>query len=134
MINLPDTHRDLLNTDVGILATLGKGGYPQVTALWFLFDEDDGMVKLYLNETRQKIKNLYRNQECTFFIVDLVNPLRTLEIRARAELQPDPDYTFVDKFNKKYNADIRKMDPPGQARLIVTLHPVRVIASDLSKG
>jgi PPOX class probable F420-dependent enzyme len=133
-VDIPNTHRDLLNTDLGILATLGKGGYPQVTALWFLFDEDDEMVKLYLNETRQKIKNLNSHQECTFFIIDLVNPLRTLEVRARAELKPDPDYTFADKFDKKYKSDVRKIDPPGQLRVIVTLHPIRVIASDLSKG
>src|SRR5512135_1558170 len=95
-VDIPATHRDLLNTDVGILATTGKDGYPQVTALWFLFD-DDGMVKLYLNETRQKIKNLHNHQECTFFIIDRANPLRTLEIRARAEIKPDPNYTHVSK-------------------------------------
>jgi len=133
MINVPDTHRDLLNADVGILATTGKDGYPQVTALWFLFDED-GMVKLYLNTTRQKLKNLRNYQECTFFIIDLANPLRTIEIRARAELKPDPDYTFVSKIDKKYGSDIRKMDPPGQSRVVVTLVPVRVNAIDMSKG
>ncbi|RPI88559.1 MAG: PPOX class F420-dependent oxidoreductase [Chloroflexi bacterium] len=132
-MNIPDTHRDLLNTDIGILATIEKNGYPQVTALWFLFDED-GIVKLYLNETRQKISNLRNHQECTFFIIDRANPLRTLEIRARAELKLDPDYTFADKFDRKYNSDVRKIDPPGQSRVIVTLHPVKVIASDLSKG
>jgi PPOX class probable F420-dependent enzyme len=132
MIDIPDTYQDLLNTDIGILATIGKDGYPQVTALWFLFD-DDGRIKLYLNETRQKTKNLLNNQECTFFIIDRANPLRTLEIRARAELRPDPDYTFAGKFDRKYNSDIRKMDPPGQSRVLVTLFPVRVNATDLSK-
>ena len=131
-IQIPDTHRDLLDTNVGILATTGKDGYPQVTALWFLFDED-GLVKLYLNETRQKLKNLRAHQECTFFIIDRANPLRTLEIRARAELKPDPQYTLVKKFDQKYSADIRKMDPPGQSRVLVTLHPVKVNATDLSK-
>ena len=132
MINIPDTHRDLLSTDIGILATVTKNGYPQVTALWFLFDED-GMVKLYLNTTRQKLKNLRNHQECAFFLIDRANPLRTLEIRARAELQPDPDYSFASTFDKKYNSDTRKMDPPGQSRVIVTLHPVKVNPIDLSK-
>ncbi len=131
-VKIPDTHKDLLKTNIGILATNAKGGYPQVTALWFLFD-DDGMVKLYLSETRQKIKNLRNHPECTLFIIDPSNPLRTLEIRARAELKPDPKYTYVDKFDKKYNADIRKMDPSGQSRILVILHPVKVNAIDLSK-
>ena len=133
MIDIPATHRDLLDSKVGILATFGKDGYPQVTALWFLFDNEDGMVKLYLNTTRQKIKNLRHNQECTFFILDRANPLRTLEIRARADIKPDPDYNFVGKFDEKYGADIRQMDPPGQSRVLVTLFPVRVNATDLSK-
>lgn len=132
MINIPDTHRDLLDTNVGILATLGKDGYPQVTALWFLFD-DDGLVKLALNTTRQKLKNLRAHPECTFFIIDRANPLRTLEIRARAELQPDPNYIFANKLGKKYGADVRKMDPPGQSRVTVTLRPVKVNAIDLSR-
>src|SRR5512145_565689 len=133
MIDIPDTHRDLLNTDIGILATVTKNGYPQVTALWFLYDED-GLVKLYLNNTRQKTKNLRNRQECTFFIIDRANPLRTLEIRARAELQPDPDYSFAATFDKKYGSDTRKMDPPGQSRVIAVLHPIKINAIDLSKN
>ena len=41
MTAIPDTHRDLLNSAVGVLATLGPDGQPQVTALWFLFDGTD---------------------------------------------------------------------------------------------
>lgn len=133
MIEIPGTHRDLLNMDVGILATIEKGGYPQVTALWFVYQDEDGRVKLYLNETRQKVKNLQKHPECTFFIIDRANPLRTLEIRARAELQPDPDYTFADALDKKYGSNVRKLDPPGQIRILVTLVPVKVNAIDLSK-
>jgi PPOX class probable F420-dependent enzyme len=132
MINIPDTHRDLLNSDTAILATIGKDGYPQVTALWFLWD-DDGIVRLSLNTTRQKVKNLRIHQECTFFIVDRANPARTLEIRARAELKPDPDYTFADKLGMKYGVDLRKMDRPGESRVVVTLFPIKVNAIDLGK-
>src|SRR5512138_2629679 len=132
-VQIPETHRDLLDTNIGTLATLGKDGYPQVTALWFLYDAD-GLVKLYLNNTRQKTKNLRNHQECTFFIIDRANPLRTLEIRARAELQPDPDYSFAPTFDKKYGSNTPKMDPPGQSRIVATLHPVRVNPIDLSRN
>ena len=63
---------------------------------WFLFD-DDGTLKLSLNSTRQKVKNLQAHPECTFFILDTANPYRTLEVRARAEITPDPDYAFAKK-------------------------------------
>ena len=132
MTSFPETHRDLLKSDVAILTTKGQDGYPQVTALWFLFDED-GMVRLSLNTTRQKVKNLRAHPECTLFILDRANPLRTLEIRARAEMKSDADYTFADKLGHKYGADIRKMDPPGEQRVVVTLRPTKVNATDLSK-
>ena len=133
MITFPETHRDLLRSDVAILATIGQDGYPQVTALWFLFDEDD-TVKLSLNTARQKVKNLREHPECTFFILDRANPLRTLEVRAHAELSPDEDYAFADKLGRKYGADLRMMDRPDEHRVIVTLRPIKVNAIDLSQG
>jgi hypothetical protein len=104
-----------------------------VTALWFLFGED-GVVKLSLNTTRQKVKNLQKRPECTLFILDRANSARTLEIRARAVLQPDPDYAFADQLGRKYGADLRRMDRPGEHRVVVTLEPIKVHAIDLSRG
>ncbi len=132
MITIPETHHDLLQTDVAMLATIGRNGYPQVTALWFLFD-DDGLIRLSLNTARQKVKNLQKHPECTLFIFDRANPGRTLEVRARAELTPDPDYIFADKLGRKYGANVRMMDRPGESRVVVTLHPVKVNAIDLSR-
>ena len=125
MTTFPESHQDLLAADVAVLATLGPDGYPQVTATWFLLD-DDGMVKLSLNTTRQKVKNLRAHPEGTLFILDRANPFRTLEIRARADLNPDEDYAFADKLGRKYGADLRAMDQPGESRVVVRLQPVRV--------
>ena len=125
MTSFPESHRDLLAADVAELATIGPDGYPQVTAVWFLLD-DDGVVKLSLNTARQKVKNLRAHPECTLFILDPTNPYRTLEIRARAELEADPDYAFADKVGRKYGADLRTNDRPGDSRAVVTLRPVKV--------
>ncbi len=132
MITFPETHHDLLKSDVAMLATVGRNGYPQVTAIWFLFD-DDGMIRLSLNTARQKVKNLQARPECTLFIIDRANPGRTLEVRAHAELTPDPDYVFADRLGHKYGADVRKMDRPGEQRVAVTLRPVKVNALDLGR-
>lgn len=126
MTDFPNSHHDLLSADVAVLATQGQDGYPQVSALWFLLD-GDGALKLSLNTSRQKTKNLLRHPECTLFILDPSNPYRTMEVRARAELAPDPDYTLADKVGRKYGgADMRKNDRPGESRLAVTLHPVKI--------
>ena len=124
MPEVPESHKDLLQAPVAVLATNGANGQPQVSALWFLYD--DGQIKISLNNSRQKLKNLQRDPRCTLFILDPNNPYRTLEIRARAELTPDPDYVFADKFGKKYNnADLRTNDQPGQTRYVVTLQPLK---------
>jgi PPOX class probable F420-dependent enzyme len=125
MTTFPESHQDLLNAPVAVLSTIGKDGYPQVTALWFLFD--DGKIRLSLNTARQKVKNLQAHPECTLFILDPANPYRTMEIRARAEITPDPDYTFARKLGAKYGgADLKANDRPGETRVVVTLQPVKV--------
>ena len=129
---IPDTHRDLLDTDVAMLATISRGGFPQVTAVWFLLDGDT--VKLSLNTARQKVKNLQARPECTLFILDRTRPQRYLEIRARAELIPDPDYAFADRVGQKYGGtDLRTRDRSGESRVEVILHPVRINAVDLGR-
>jgi PPOX class probable F420-dependent enzyme len=133
MIEIPESHHDLLSADTGMLATIGPNAVPQVTALWFLYD-DDGLVRLSLSPERQKTKNLLKHHECTFFILDCENRLRTLEIRAHAEIASDADYTFAGKLGRKYGADLRQIDPPGLQRMVVTLRPIKVIATDMSQS
>jgi PPOX class probable F420-dependent enzyme len=127
MPEIPASHRDLLeNNQAVVLATVGSGGFPQVTAAWFLAEED-GTVKLSLNTTRQKTKNLQRHPEATLLFFDPANPYRTLEIRARAAVEADPDYAFADRIGARYGgADLRTMDKPGEERVVVTFVPVRV--------
>lgn len=125
MTLFPESHQDLLQAQVAQLATIGPDGYPQVTALWFLFD--DGTIKLSLNTIRQKVKNLQAHPECTFFLLDTANPYRTMEIRARAEITPDVDYTFAKKLGAKYGgADLSAHDHPGETRAVISLQPIKV--------
>jgi PPOX class probable F420-dependent enzyme len=132
MATIPDSHRDLLDAPVATLATVGADGRPQLSAVWFLAD-DDG-VRLSLNNSRQKTKNLTNNSAATLFILDTANPARYLELRGNATLTPDDDYAFADKVGAKYGGvDLRSMDQPGQSRVVVTIDPVRVNAVDLSR-
>jgi PPOX class probable F420-dependent enzyme len=129
--SVPESHRDLLDTRTAILATNGPDGKPQVTAVVFLFDPEDGLVKISLNDSRQKTKNMRRDPQATFFILDPNNSFRTLEIRADVELTPDPDLVFCARAGAKYNTDFRRNDQPGETRSIVALHPTRVVATKL---
>jgi PPOX class probable F420-dependent enzyme len=124
---IPETHRDIVDASpVVTLATIGPDGSPQVTALWFLVEED-GTVAVSLNTTRQKTKNLLNNPAASLFFIDPANPYRTLEIRARAEIEADSDYAFADRVGAKYGgANLREMDKPGESRVVVRFEPVKI--------
>ena len=59
MPSIPDSHRDLLRTQVTTLATVGPDGRPQQSEVWFLA-EDDGTMRISLNSSRQKTKKAWR--------------------------------------------------------------------------
>jgi PPOX class probable F420-dependent enzyme len=122
--SFPASYQDLLQAPVAVLATQGADAYPQVSALWFVLDGDT--VKLSLNTSRQKTKNLQRHPECTLFILDPSTPYRTMEIRARAEIVPDTEGEVVAQVEQKYGVDVRQNDRPGETRVAVTLHPVKI--------
>jgi PPOX class probable F420-dependent enzyme len=125
MAELPERYMDLITAPgVAILTTNGTGGFPQTSALIYLYE--DGALKLSLNETRQKTKNLKLDAKCTLFFIDPANPFRTLEIRAMARLEPDDGKVFAQRVGEKYGIDVRKNDNPGEERVVVTLEPVKV--------
>jgi len=131
MTDFPASHRDLLDGHFAILSTIAPSGHPQTTAIVFLHD-DDGEMRISLNETRKKVRNLRANPACNLFLLDLSNPLRYLEIRANAELEPDPGKAFAARVGAKYGQDFTTHDGPGEERVKVTLHPTVVNAVDLS--
>jgi PPOX class probable F420-dependent enzyme len=124
MTDFPESHRDLLDAQFATLATLGRDGIPQLTEVWFLYDE--GEIRTSLNTSRLKTKNLRRRPECSLFLLDLANPYRYMDIRGRARIEPDDDYAFARKLGAKYGADVRDHDAPGDSRVIVTIEPTNV--------
>ncbi len=128
MINVPESHQDLLQSAVGSLATIGPDGRPQLTEVWFLYE--DGSIVLSLNSNRQKTKNLIARPHCSLLILDLAVPERYLEIRGDVEVTPD-DGSFVAKVGKKYSVDMSKWDGPGEKRVVVRIVPQKVNAVDM---
>ncbi len=127
---IPSTHQDLLDSATGILATVGADGRPQLSAVWFLKDGES--VKISLNSARQKVKNLQANPAVTFFILDPSAATRYLEVRGDAEIVDDPEYVFAGRVGAKYGADLRNFDGPNGSRVVVTIHPTRVNAVDMT--
>ena len=132
MTSFPDSHQDLLHAQVASLATIGCDGFPQVTEVWFL--DDAGELRLSLNNSRLKTRNLIKRPQCSLLLLDLENPYRYLEVRGNAKIEPDDDYAFASKLGAKYSADLKVHDQPGDSRVVVTIEPTNVYAVDMSGG
>ena len=90
-------------------------------------------MKISLNDSRLKTKNLIARPLCSLFILDLANPFRYLDVRGTARIEPDDDYAFADRVGAKYDgADLREHDAPGEQRVVVTIDPSNVFAVDMS--
>jgi PPOX class probable F420-dependent enzyme len=129
MIDIPDSHKDLLQSQVATFATIDPDGLPQLTELWFLYE--NGSVAISLNANRQKTKTLKVRPQCSLLILDLEAPQRYLELRGDAEVTSDDDGSFAERVGKKYGVDLRGYDHPGDQRVIVRVVPRRVNAVDM---
>jgi PPOX class probable F420-dependent enzyme len=128
---VPESHRDLLDAAFATLATIGPTGRPQMSTVCFLAS-DDGTVRLSLNATRQKSRNMVGNPMVALHILDTAEPSRYLELRGDATVEPDEDYAFADQLGAKYGGlDLRNMDRPGEHRTVVTVSLTRVRAVDM---
>jgi PPOX class probable F420-dependent enzyme len=130
MSEIPESHRDLLESQFATLATLGADGLPQLTEVWFLYDA--GELKISLNSSRAKTQNLRARPACSVLILDLQNAYRYLEIRGNARIEDDPEYEFADRVGEKYDADLREHDRPTDTRVVITVEPVKVHPVDMS--
>jgi PPOX class probable F420-dependent enzyme len=130
MTDFPPSHRDLLDGQVATLATIGRNGFPQMTEVWFLFDE--GELKLSLNTARLKTRNLQARPQCSLLLLDLENPYRYLEVRGNAQIEPDDDLSFAQKVGAKYNAELSDHDRPEDSRVVVTIEPDNIYPVDMN--
>jgi PPOX class probable F420-dependent enzyme len=124
---IPASHRDLLETPIPVtLATVGPGGYPQVTAIWVILDGDH--IVTSLAGIRQKLKNLREHPQATVFALDPTNPYRTLEVRGDVTIEDDPDLVTLKKVLAAYGTDLDSFQAPLDGRTTVTVRPTRVVA------
>lgn len=124
---IPQTYRDLLERPIPVaLATIGRTGHPQITAIWAILEGD--IVVTSLTEVRQKLKDLRARPKATLFVIDPANPYRTLEVRGNVTIEPDPELTTLVEVLTAYGTDLATFPGPTDDRVRVTLRPTRVVA------
>jgi len=123
---IPADFADLLEIPVATLATVGPSGYPQASAVWFLYE--DGRIKTSIHESRQKFRNAVRTGKATWLFVDPANPYRTLEIRGDVSVEEDyPALDFMRRQFVKYGTTPEEFQgEKDEGRKVLVVTPVRV--------
>ena len=123
---VPEDRVDILNKrSFAHVATLGPHGEPQSNPVWF--EWDGRFVKFSQTTTRQKYRNLQRDNRIALSVHDPDEPHRYIEIRGRVEkIESDPDKSFINKMSKKYiGKDAYPWGAPDEERVVVYVRPDR---------
>ena len=107
------------------VATLRPDGMLSCNPVSIVWDGEQ--IRFSSLEKQKKIRNLRADPRIALSILDPDNPVRYLEIRGTADVEPDEDRSFVNEMAKKYlGVDEYPYDEPGAKRVIVTIHAQKV--------
>ena len=96
----------LRETRFAVLATIGKDGSPQLTTMWYLLDEESGVVLMNTRMGRIKDHNIRRDPRIAICIEDGYN---YITISGRAEVIDDPHIAQQDIYRlaSRYHGEVK---------------------------
>ena len=110
-LNNPKVQKILRSKQFAHLATIGPGGAPESSPMWFLWDGE--YIKFTHTTTRKKYRNIQRDSRVAVSIVDLDDPYIAAEFRGRIErIEEDPTGAFYDTLAQRYGASWRYRGDP----------------------
>jgi PPOX class probable F420-dependent enzyme len=128
---IPESFADLLTRETLAFANLAlalKDGTPQVTPIWF--DYEDGLIIINTARGRIKDKVLHRHPTVALSIWDPANPYRYLLIRGPVvDETEEGGYDRICDLNFKYHGSRDYPRVPGQVRVTYKVRPERVFGS-----
>jgi PPOX class probable F420-dependent enzyme len=123
-MNPPATHLDLLERPVfAHWATVTSDGAPLVNPMWFLWDGDQGLIKLTHTNVRHNYRYLQREPRVAFSIADPDDGYRYLQIRGVVEsIAPDPTGAFFQVLQQRYRGFTREVADRA-VRVVISVRP-----------
>jgi len=120
----PDAYLDLLERPLfAHFATVARDGSPRVNPMWFLWDNDAGVLKLTHTNQRHNFRYLQENPRVALSIIDPENGYRYLQLRGEIEsVEPDPTGAFYQKLQQRYRgvtSEVKDRD----VRVMFTIRP-----------
>jgi PPOX class probable F420-dependent enzyme len=128
---IPERVHDILHDKpTGYLATMRPDGRLSVNPVALLFDGEH--VRVSTVERRRKVRNLRLDDRCAIAVPHRNNPNRYVEIRGRAEIEPDEGNAFVNAMARHYmGVDEYPFDRPKDHRVVITIHAEQVSVIDV---
>ncbi len=121
----PESHQDLLSDEkraLGFLATVMPDGSPQLTPLWFSYENDE--IKINTKRGRVKEKNMSARPQVALVILAPEDTLRFLQIRGVAtHATQDGAVDHIERLSQKYDAKPFRSLFPDEVRVMFTIEP-----------
>lgn len=125
MTAVPDKFLDLLQQKKAFanLATLMPDGTPQVTPVWF--DYQNGIIRVNTAKGRVKARNMKEGSPVALAIMDPDNPYRYVQIRGRVgHVRENGADAHINSLAKKYlGQDKYPYAQPNEVRVIIDIEP-----------
>ena len=123
----PEQEQFLYKHRFGVLSTLKKGGAPQVTPVYYLYE--DGKILISANKWKYKTRNIQRDPRVTLCVLDEGPRNRYLQVSGRAVVTEEDLVETSTRIFSRFRSEIREDFPQwlkDQQRVIVVLTPEHV--------
>ena len=120
---------ELLANPTAVLATNGHDGHPQLTAVWYVVEDD--RICISITASTRKARNLAADGRCSVLIFHPESANYCAETRGIARIEPDHDDVFADRLGQRYDTDMRSFDSDDARRRRVAIEPLRVNVTDV---
>ena len=122
-LNSPKVQKILHSKAFAHLATIGPGGAPESSVMWFLWDGE--YIKFTHTTQRQKYQNIKRDPRVAISIEDVDDPYTYAEFRGVVErIEEDPTGAFFDTLAEHYGSASRYR---GDPRVVLCVKVQRVV-------
>ncbi len=124
---LPDTVKEFLQKpNLAVLATIGPGGRPHATPVWFLLEDDDILINT--SKGRVKLRNMQDDPRVALTIVDREDPYRYVQIRGKVvRFDRERGARDIDRLSMRYRGrayNYPATDAPAN-RITILIRPER---------
>jgi PPOX class probable F420-dependent enzyme len=120
----PEAFLDLLERPLfAHFATVAADGSPRVNVMWFLWDADEGVLKLTHTNQRHNFRNLQKNPRVALSIADPGDQYRFLQVRGVLDrVEDDPTGAFYNTLQQRYRGKTSEVKD-RDVRVVFTIRP-----------